>query len=313
MLLATVLGAACNDNEAPAAAPTAVSPTEKPLPTLAPTLPPPTPIPPTPTPTEPMAAQVNGQPIFLAAFERELARYEQAQIELGATPGADGVNYRALVLETLIERELIAQAAAGRGIVIASETVVAKLAELEAAAGDTGNFDAWLEANQWTREEFHNALSAEMLTGEIVTAVTADVPVAVEQVRVSYLQVDDLVLAESLLQQIRDGGDFATLANQHSLDRITAAAGGDLGFFARGSLLVSAVEEAAFALEPGMVSEIIAVEGADKPTYYLVQVVERDPQRPLSADMRYTMLQQAFESWLDGLWQDADIAQFIDT
>ncbi len=313
LLLTAVWSAACTEKAPSAASPTApVAATS--LPTIAPTALPPTAVPPTPTPAEPMAAQVNGQPIFLAAYERELARYEHALVAIGATPDANGASARALVLEILIERELIAQAADKQGVVIAPDAVETKLVELETASGEAGNFDAWLAANQWTRDEFKAALADEMLTEAMVTAVTQDVPAAVEQVRARYLQVDDLALAESLRQQIQDGGDFAALAEQRSLDRITAANGGDLGFFARGSLLVGAVEEAAFALEPGGVSEVITVahDGAP-PTYYLVQLIERDPQRPLSADMRYTMLQQSFESWLAELWQNADIARFIDT
>jgi parvulin-like peptidyl-prolyl isomerase len=315
LIMPMLLFTACDNSTAPATTTdTAVTPDTPALPTLAPTAIPPTPIPPTPTPTEPMAALVNGQPIFLAAYERELARYEQAQVELGSTPGADGTNYRSLVLDVLIEQALIAQAAAAQGVTIAPDAVDAKLSELESAAGDAGNFEAWLAANQWTREEFHTALASEMLTEAMVTAVTADVPTAVEQVNARYLQVDDLALAESLLQEIRAGADFAVLARQHSLDRITAENGGELDYFARGSLLIAPVEEAAFALEPGAVSDVITATNEDgMPTYYLVQVIDRNEERPLSADMRYTMLQQTFESWLDGLWQNADITRFIDT
>jgi len=209
---------------------------------------------------------------------------------------------------------LIAQAPEAAGISITPEMVAARMTELEAAAGEAGNFDAWLEANRWTREEFQDALAAEMLVEEMVNAVTADVPTAVKQVHARYLQVDDPALAQSLLEQIRGGGDFAALANQYSLDRVTGENGGDLGYFAPGSLLVPEIEAAAFALQPGEVSEVITVTNGDGvPTYYLVQLVERDPQRPLPAEMRYTMLQQAFESWLDELWQKADITRFVDT
>ena len=72
-------------------------------PTAEPTALPPTPIPPTPTPQ--LAALVNGQPIFLADFEKELARFELAQAELGIEIGGEE-DYRHLVLDALIEREL---------------------------------------------------------------------------------------------------------------------------------------------------------------------------------------------------------------
>ena len=73
----------------------------------------------TATPTEPMAAVVNGQPIFLADYEAELSRYEKGQAELGIeTPDP---NYRQIVLDALIEKSLIEQAAQEQGIVVSDE------------------------------------------------------------------------------------------------------------------------------------------------------------------------------------------------
>ena len=192
--------------------------------------------------------------------------------------------------------------------------VDAKVAELKAAAGESGNFEAWLQANQWTEEEFRTALMAEMLVEQIVAQVTTDVPYAVEQVHARYLQVDDLALAQSLKQELDAGADFAFLAEQNSLDRLTAQAGGDLGFFARGSLLVPEVEDVAFSLEPNAISDVITVtDETGQVTYYLVQVIEIDPQRPLTADLRYTLLQQTFEEWLSGQWEQATIERFVAT
>ena len=321
LFLALVLLIACNDNPAPVATPDAAgieaSPgtitDTAPVDSAATTEPPtPTAIPPTPTPSEPLAALVNDEPVFLATYEKELARYEQAQAELGLV-GDD--NYRALVLDALIERTLIAQAAAAQDVTITPSMVEEMLAELRETAGGEANFAAWLEANHFTLEEFRQELAAEMVTEQMVAVITADVPVAVEQVRARYIQVDDAALADSLLEQIRAGADFALLAQQHSLDRATAQNGGDLGFFARGSLLVPEVEAAAFALaEPLAVSDVVSATNAQgQTTFYLVQLIERDPQRPLTADLRYVLLQEHFESWLDELWQEAEIVRFVDT
>lgn len=54
--------------------------------------------------------------------------------------------------------------------------------------------------------------------------------------------------AQQLLDQIKQGGDFAELAKANSMDRGSAAKGGDLGFFAKGKM-VPEFEEAAFALK----------------------------------------------------------------
>lgn len=62
--------------------------------------------------------------------------------------------------------------------------------------------------------------------------------------------------AEALLERIRQGEDFATLAKTESDDPGSAPQGGDLGFFGKG-VMDPAFEEAAFALEKGEVSELV--------------------------------------------------------
>jgi len=60
--------------------------------------------------------------------------------------------------------------------------------------------------------------------------------------------------AEELVQQLRDGADFAELARAHSTDSLSAEKGGDLGLFERG-VMVGAFEDAVFAMEVGQVSD----------------------------------------------------------
>jgi peptidyl-prolyl cis-trans isomerase D len=73
--------------------------------------------------------------------------------------------------------------------------------------------------------------------------------------------------------ELRDGADFAALARKRSEDEATREQGGDLGFFPRGRLQ-PALEEAAFALEPGQVSEPIETERG----IVLLRVEERRPE-----------------------------------
>ncbi|MCD6167173.1 hypothetical protein DRQ12_07415 [candidate division KSB1 bacterium] len=58
--------------------------------------------------------------------------------------------------------------------------------------------------------------------------------------------------ARDLIKRIKDGEDFAELAQVYSEDPASAAKGGDLGYFGRGSM-VKPFEDAAFAARPGEV------------------------------------------------------------
>ncbi|WP_078120253.1 SurA N-terminal domain-containing protein [Thiosocius teredinicola] len=83
--------------------------------------------------------------------------------------------------------------------------------------------------------------------------------------------------AEQLLQQIRDGADFAELAKQNSDDPGSSENGGDLGWVERG-MMVPQFEDAAFALDAGAVSDVVKTDFG----YHIIQAVEiRDEKRSL--------------------------------
>lgn len=79
-----------------------------------------------------------------------------------------------------------------------------------------------------------------------------------------------LTFARSLVDSLHHGSDFADFARRYS-QHSTAASGGDLGaFFPRGTFL-PAFEEAAFALKPGEVSEVVTTEQG----YHIIKLLDR--------------------------------------
>ena len=70
--------------------------------------------------------------------------------------------------------------------------------------------------------------------------------------------------------------------------------GGDLGWFPRGYLPDKKLEEAAFSLQPDQFSAVIESPAG----FHILQVLERDPQHPLSPDARLALQTQAVVDWL---------------
>src|SRR5262249_60985313 len=73
-----------------------------------------------------------------------------------------------------------------------------------------------------------------------------------------------------LLAKIRAGADFGELAKANSDDPGSAQGGGDLGWFGRRAM-VKPFEDAAFALSPGQVSDVVKTSFG----FHIIKVLEK--------------------------------------
>ena len=109
-------------------------------------------------------------------------------------------------------------------------------------------------------------------------------------------RVDDaeaLAFAQILHQRILDGEDFADLALRFSNDPGSGSQGGDLGWAGRGRY-VPEFDEAAFSLEVGELSAPIKTTFG----YHIIEVLERDDERPKEEASLQQAYAEAFQTWL---------------
>ncbi len=267
--------------------------TEAPQPTATPSA-----VPATQTPTpEPLAAYVNGEPITLAVFEREIARYETAQATIGIDLATLG-NYRAEVLGQLIDLTLLVQFAVNQGM----ELSEAELDErFQAATASNG------VPTGYTADEYRSQLRREILAARTIGAITDVLPPLVEHTSARHILVATLEEAEGLLDELANGADFGTLAVIHSRDPSSRPAGGELGWFPKGLLTMPEVEEAAFSLQPGEVSGVI--ESALG--FHILEVLGRE-DRPLIGEVLTDYRVAAVDEWVADQRQRAEIEIFIE-
>lgn len=266
---------------------------------------------PTPTPN-PLAARVNGQPITLAEYEAELARYMAALPDV-PEPNSDRGRLLALqlkdaALEALIEQALIEQEAARNGIQVSDQQVADELAIAKARAGGEAKFQAWLTATRQTEDSVRELLRRELLANAMRDRVLATMPRTAEYVHAYHIVVATEREARQVLTRLQNGAKFTALAQSLSLDESTRADGGDLGWFARdtGAVLWPEVEDAAFSLQPGETSDIVKSPIG----YHIIRVTEREVRGLTEADTIHLQT-VALAEWMAGLKARAQIERFV--
>ena len=95
-----------------------------------------------------------------------------------------------------------------------------------------------------------------------------------ERRRAQHILVEDETLANDLLNQIKEGADFAELAKTNSVDTSSNEQGGDLGLFER-DLMGAEFDEAAFSMNVGDVSDVVST---DYGYFHIIKLTEIQTQ-----------------------------------
>jgi parvulin-like peptidyl-prolyl isomerase len=242
----------------------------------------------TPTVTPlPGALTVNGQGITVAEFDAAVTRYLQAQQGLGQA--VDRETAAQAVEQDLVDTLLLGQGAAAAGQTVDDAALQARLDALAAQVGGPEALTAWETAHGYTEADFRADLQRQMAAALMRDQIAASVPTTAEQVHVKQILLYNSEEAQQALGYLQAGADFNDLAAQY--DPVTK---GELGWFPRGYLLEPALEEAAFALQPGQYSGVVQTQAG----FHILYMVERSPDRPLSPDALLALQQRAISDWL---------------
>jgi peptidyl-prolyl cis-trans isomerase C len=237
-----------------------------------------------------VVATVNGEVISRTDFEHELSREVQSP-DGETTPSPDQLSlYKRTVLDTMVERDLLLQAAKQAGVSATPEDVDRGMMRLSSDFPADG-FDDALAEGQLSLAELKQK-TADLLTIEKLFDQEVYPRVALtedeirryfdeheadfqepEQVHAQQLVVKDLDEAKHVQSLLRQGKKFSELARKYSLSA-DAKVGGDLGFFKRG-VMPPQFDEVAFKLTVGQVSEIVSTAYG----FHLFKLLEKKPAR----------------------------------
>jgi len=203
-----------------------------------------------------VVATINGKPIT----DADLA---VADSEIGSDMGSMPADQKRMSLvEFLIDNQLFAEAAEESKL-DQGPAFESRLAYLKRRALRELYFDKIIKGSV-------SDADARKLYDEQVQKLKPE-----EEAQASHILVATEAEAKDLKEKLKNGGDFAALAKEHSKDPGSKDTGGDLGFFTRGQM-VPQFEEAVFSMNKGDVSDPVQTQFG----WHIIKVVDKRTKAP---------------------------------
>jgi peptidyl-prolyl cis-trans isomerase C len=301
-----------------------------------------TPPKPVPATIPPVIARVNGEDVKKEEFDRIIHTME-ARAGQPIPPDRRDEILRGAI-DQLVVYTLLSQESRSRGIKIEDAEIEAKMAQLKGQFPTQDAFDKALKDRGMTMDSLRKDARVDLSVTKLIDAETAALPgpsdleakdfyeknperfKQEESVRASHIliRVDEKAdpaakkkaraEIDSVLKQVKAGGDFAKLAQQHSQDG-SAAQGGDLNYFAKGAM-VAEFDKVAFELKPGQISDVVTTQFG----YHIIKVIDRKPGRTVPFEESSPQIkqflaeqkkQQHQEAFIEGLKKKSKIEVLI--
>jgi peptidyl-prolyl cis-trans isomerase C len=284
-------------------------------------------------PQKEKVAVVNGVVITNDQYSTELEIQRNRVAQQGAQlSDSQLAKLKKEVLDGLIEREMLYQESQKNGIKITEQEVDNQFATFRKHFSNEDEYKDAIGKMNITENEIKEQITRGLAIRELIDRkITKNVSVTdeeskafydgnpqffkqPEQVKASHILIKSDANAsdseksearkkiEDIQQKLKEGGDFAKLAEEYS-EGPSKVKGGDLGFFRRGQM-VKPFEDAAFAMQPNEVSDIVETRFG----YHLIKVYDRKPEQVLA----YTEVKDKLTLHLKQQKVEKEASQYIE-
>ena len=243
-----------------------------------------------------VVAKVNGKEIT----EQELHEMAEAYKRQTQTPELSEETKK-MILESIIDNRLLQEEAVARNIVVTDEILEQQMSHYYQQFGSEDNFAAMLAQQNIDLQEIKDNVRTD-LTGQLTAQNEIEAKLEItdedltefyeqnkseivtsEQFRASHIlfkveEENAKEKAEQILKELKDGADFAVLAQKHSTCP-SGQNGGDLNFFGRGQM-VPKFEQAVVAMNVGDISDLVETQFG----YHIIKKTDEQPGKQLTFD-----------------------------
>jgi len=255
--------------------------------------------------------EVGDRSFDLRYVERRL-RYD-IRNGTGAIYSADPASAPDRLVDAIGGEELMRQGAPQKGVDVSEEAIDAaiRVQENVPADADQNTFAAVyrraVHDSGLSTEGYRDVIAAGLGQDALSAKFVEEAPKNADQVRFRLIALFTEDDAKTTLDRLRNGEDFAVVAQEVSEDTGSRDQGGERDWTPRG-ILEPVLEEALFSLDIGQTSEVIPGENA----YFIVHVLERQDQRETTADQQSTLGTQAMTEWLQQLRDSIGVTLKLD-
>ncbi len=242
-----------------------------------------------PTESVNFVAYVNDEGISEELYQANIFQFEKAVEDGFATSEADQ-QPEEIIIEDLIQRFLLSQGARNAGFIAEDSIVNERIDLLTNDLGSVESLSTWIEENGFTEESFKEALALEIEASWQKDQIFNSVSHQAEQVKARQLFFFNITQARSAYGLLESGSSFDLIVKEFDPGNL-----GYLDWFPRNYLLIEEIENLAFSLQLGEYTEIIESEMG----FHILQVLDYDPERELSADALLTLQEKALQEWIN--------------
>lgn len=275
---------------------------------------------------EEAVAKVNGEIVSREEFDQNFEMYKKIYEDsygpdILSKSAGENKTFEDLikenVLEKLITEEIILQEAEKENLIVSNEDVDNEINSYKQLIGGEEKFNEFLKENNMDIDYFRQGLKKEMsiekykdnfisglkIDDEEIKKVYDNNPDAYLQVRASHILVKEREEAEEILNELKNGADFAKIAEEKSEDQRSAVNGGDLGYFTKGEM-VPEFAEAAFSMDIGQISDIVETQYG----YHIIKVTDKlDSFEKVKENVKNDVLNEKYAEHLQQLRDEADV------